>query len=88
MHVGQRGSTGSIGKQIARAHENNKKYYQAKWGISTKQWNHGRGIFSHGCGIPMKGQFQSPFNVSGNSRWEDLPFIEAHLEAQRSIFSS
>mmetsp|Transcript_8472 Transcript_8472/g.35409 ORF Transcript_8472/g.35409 Transcript_8472/m.35409 type:complete len:769 (+) Transcript_8472:266-2572(+) len=88
LHVGQRGSTGSIGQQIARAHENNKKYYQKKWGVSSKQWNHGRGIFSHGCGIPMKGQFQSPFNVSGNSRWEDLPFIQAHLEAQRLIFSS
>ena len=88
LHVGQQGSTGSIGQQIARAHENNKKYYQKKWGISSKQWNHGRGIFSHGCGIPMGGQFQSPFNVSGNSRWEDLPFIQAHLEAQRSIFSS
>ena len=88
LHVGQQGSTGSIGQQIARAHENNKRYYQKKWGISSKQWNSGRGIFSHGCGIPMEGQFQSPFNVSGNSRWEDLPFIQAHLEAQRSIFSS
>ena len=88
LHVGQQSSTGSIGKQISRAHENNKKYYLEKWGISTKQWNHGRGPFSHGCGIPMKGQFQNPFNISGGSRWEELPFIQAHLEAQRSIFSS
>ena len=41
---GQQGSTGSISQQI-EAHENNKGYYQ-KNGISSKQWNSGRGIFS------------------------------------------
>lgn len=88
LHVGQQGSAGSVRQQISKAHENNIEYYLKKWGITRTQWSNGRGIFSHGCGIPMKGQFDRPFNFSEIGRWEDDPFIRAHLEAQSAIFSS
>jgi len=67
------GSKGSISNHISIAHENNKKYYLEKWGVTMKQWNSGRGIFAHGCDIPMKDQFKTPFNLSRGSRWEDIP---------------
>ena len=86
-HVGQQGSANLLAQRISTAHANNIQYYLRKWGISRHQWSSGRGKFASGCGIPFKGQYMNPFNMSENEYWENLPFVREHLQGQLSLFS-
>lgn len=89
IHAGGQGS-GSGGaynfrERVHRAHQNNIEYYLKKWGITKEHWHHGFGVFEHGCGVPMKGQFMVPFNSVSDS-WEQNQYVIAHDAAQAAVF--
>jgi hypothetical protein len=86
-HVGGQGSPNlgkyNFGAIVQEAHANNLQYHLTKWGISKEHWQRGNPI--GGCGVPMYGQHETPFNTSG-AAWESLSVVTEHDKKQGTLF--
>lgn len=90
LHAGGQGSghggAYNFRDRVHRAHQNNINYYLKKWGITQEHWHQGFGVFGHGCGVPMEGQFLVPFNATHRDNWEQNQYVIAHDAAQATVF--